>query len=223
MLARICAVIVLFCGSAAGASQIYHSRFDFLEAIGPHRLFTFEVANGFPAAPAPLSAIAEIGLVSNKEVASLQPHPIEPGNQVLTGTLKSEVPYIEPLTFQGQFETQFIAIGFDIVDLGEMGTELVSISVSGFGRGPTLLFNVEDNDGNRNTPVFWGIVHDQPIRELTITAEDPRCDRPTPCYTSNSVDNLVLVPEPSIALFLPFAALFLRRRNKTPHQKYGIV
>src|SRR5436853_4955110 len=85
-------VVVAFSQAVMAAGVVYSNRVAFEAAILSHKTYTFDVADGFPAAPAPISSV-DGGLLqfsSNGGAASLDTYGATP-NQALTGRNNNRV------------------------------------------------------------------------------------------------------------------------------------
>src|SRR4051812_18348219 len=140
---------------AAGVT--YNNRAAFEAAIGSHKIYTFDTANGFAAAPAPISSVDGGFLLfsSNGGPASLDIYGAA-GNQALTGRSNNQVDRSAGLTITPSGHQN--AMGFDILDLGSPIAEAATIVVNDPSDRPVVPFQIQDDDGNPATPVFFGVI-----------------------------------------------------------------
>jgi hypothetical protein len=208
------AIVALVClqSVASAAGITFNNRAAFEAAIGSHRTLTFEPADGFPVAPAPIMFLDGVfpQASSNGGPASLDIYGA--GNQALTGRLNDLLNRSTVVTIAPAPGT--LAMGFDILDLGAPVAEQATISISDGSDRISFPFHVQDTDGNPATPVFFGVIWDMDITFVDIYAENLLCAGPGICYTPNLIDNLTLVPEPGAALLALVGAFALRRRAR---------
>jgi len=220
MAGRISFLVIVFCvwlvGPTWAAGVTFSNRAAFEAAIGAHQTYTFDPANGFATAPAPISSVdgGFLQFSSNGGAASLDTYGAA-GNQALTGRLNNQVDRAAAVTIiPGGHQN---AIGFDILDLGADGVEGAYILVSDNTDRPVSPFLVQDNDGNPATPVFFGVIWDVDMTGVDIHAENLICAGPGICTTPNLIDNLTVVPEPASLLPLFLTGTFLASaRPKRP-------
>jgi len=184
---------------AAGAT--YNNRAAFEAAIGSHKMYSFDTANGFPPAPAPISSVDGGFLLfsSNEGPASLDIYGAA-GNQALTGRSNNQVDRSAALTITPSEHQN--AIGFDILDLGSPIAEAATITVNDASDRPVVPFQIQDNDGNPATPVFFGVIWDIDIISVDIFGQNLICAAPGNCPTPNLLDNVTVVPEPGTAILM---------------------
>ena len=207
-------VALLACsGAAMAAGVVYSDRAAFEAAVGAHKTYSFDVADGFPAAPAPIRFIDGTfpQLSSNGEPASLDTFGAA-GNQALTGRLNNQTErstivsiYVSPLEN---------AIGFDILDLGSSLGEVATIVVNDGSDRLVSPIHIPDNDANPATPVFFGVIWDMEMTWVDVWGENLLCAGPGTCFTPNLIDNLTIVPEPAIGLVLLGTCLAAHRRRR---------
>jgi hypothetical protein len=217
------ALIVCFATTvwvAHAAADIFETRQAWQAAIagqGILRSYDFEPPSGFPVAPAPISSFdaGHILFSSESQPATLQLYPPASSNQALTG--HTDIAGLSATPFSIEFDPPIVAVGFDLLDLLPPGTEVASISVTGPGRGPTILYSVADDDALASTPRFFGLAGGPAIQTLDIFAENPACAGPLPCFTPNAIDVLaiVLVPEPAATTLVLASLFYFRRRRRT--------
>jgi len=195
-------------GSAWAAGITFSDRAAFEAAIVSPRRFTFDPADGFAMAPAPISSVdgGFLQFSSNNGPASLDTYGAT-GNQALTGRSGNQVDRtaifsIIPAGHQN-------AIGFDILDLGSPVAESAFIVISDNTDRPVIPYRLQDNDGNPATPVFFGIIWDVDMTGVEIHAENLICAGPGACLTANLIDNLTIVPEPASLLPLLLTGTYL--------------
>ncbi|HEV8290527.1 MAG TPA: hypothetical protein VGP94_01325 [Tepidisphaeraceae bacterium] len=202
--------------AAMAAGVVYSNRAAFEAAIGPRKTYTFEVSDGFASAPAPITFVDTPfpRASSNGGPASLDLYG-PGGNQALTGRSNNQVDRTATLTITPAPLQN--AIGFDILDLGSPIAEATTIVVNDATDRPVVPYQIQDNDGNPATPVFFGVIWDVPITSVDAWGENLICAGPGICYTPNLIDNLTVAPEPGV-----FMMLFLRRFDshleKTPSE-----
>ena len=194
-------VVVASSQAAMAAGVAYSNRAAFEAAVGAHKTYSFDVANGFPAAPAAISSV-DGGLLqfsSNGGPASLDSYGA-PGNQALTGRTGNQVDRNAALSITPSGHQN--AIGFDILDLGSPIAEAATIVVSDASDRPVVPFNIQDNDGNPATPVFFGVIWDIDISSVDVFGQNLICAGPGTCPTPNLIDNVTVVPEPGSAILV---------------------
>jgi hypothetical protein len=200
--------------AAAGAAGVtFSDRAAFQAAIGPHKIYTFDPADGFPLAPAPIQFLGGPfpQVSSNGGPASLDTYGPSP-NQALTGRSNNQVDRAAILTiFPAPAQH---AIGFDILDLGSPGAESATIVINDGSDRLVVPYHIADNDGNPATPVFFGVIWDMDITGLDVYAENLLCAGPGTCFTPNLIDNLTLAPEPTSLFLLLAAPLPIMRRPR---------
>jgi len=82
-------------------------------------------------------------------------------------------------------------VGFDLYL--PMTSETATVTVA-FGDNTSSVFPLTDADGNNATPIFWGIISDVPLRQLTTSGNFSSLTGMT-----TLVDNLATdVPEPMV-------------------------
>ena len=214
MLRRALWSVLVLAGSQAAmaAGVVYSNRGAFEAAIGAHKTYSFDVAGGFPPAPAPISSV-DGGLLqfsSNAGPASLDSYGAA-GNQALTGRSNNQVDRNALLTITPAGHQN--AIGFDILDLGNPIAEAATIVVNDATDRPVVPFNIQDNDGNPATPVFFGVIWDTDMVSVDVYGQNLICAGPGTCPTPNLIDNITVVPEPGIGLVLLGTCLAARRRR----------
>jgi hypothetical protein len=199
--------------AAMAAGVVYSNRAAFEAAILSHKTYTFDTASGFPAAPAAISSV-DGGLLqfsSNGGAASLDIYGAA-GNQALTGRSSNQVDRSATLTMTPSAHQN--AIGFDILDLGSPIAEAATIVVSDASDRPVVPFQIQDNDGNPATPVFFGVIWDIDISSVDVFGQNLICAAPGNCPTPNLLDNVTVVPEPGIA-FLVLGAVSMASFRRT--------
>jgi hypothetical protein len=216
MLGKTVAVVVLLAssGAAMAAGVVYSDRAAFEAAVGPHKTYTFDVAEGFPPAPAPIMFVDGTfpQLTSNGGPASLDVYG-PAGNQALTGRLNDQ---LNRSTLVSIFvEPSQNVIGFDILDLGSALGEVATIVVNDGSDRLTIPYHIPDNDANPATPVFFGVIWDTDITWVDVWGENLLCAGPGTCFAPNLIDNLTIVPEPGAAMLALCAGSIatLRRPN----------
>ena len=60
--------------------------------------------------------------------------------------------------------------------------------------GPGYVFR--DRDGDASSPVFFGVLSDEPIRTVTMVAINPLVGAPFSVYMPQGVDNFTVTPVP---------------------------
>jgi hypothetical protein len=194
-------ILAGFGAEALAAGVTFSNRAAFEAAMGPHKTYTFDVADGFPAAPSPIMFVDGTfpQLASNGGPAYLDSYGA-PGNQALTGRLNNQLDRSTILSIflaPGQD-----AIGFDILDLGAPAAEAATIVVNDGSDRLTIPIHIQDNDGNPATPVFFGVIWDTDITWVDVYGENLICAGPGTCFTPNLIDNLTLAPEPGTAIMM---------------------
>ncbi len=215
MVGRALLILVAVLGCAAtsvlGTETTYSARPAFQSAVGSSRKYSFDTADGFPAAPAPISSVDNgfLQFSSGGGPASIDSQLLLGNNQVLTGRASNQVNRSVPFSIVPSFGQT--AIGFDIYNLGP--AETASIVVSDNSDRPPVVYHVRDNDFVPETPVFFGFIWTQGINSVDIWASNDLCVGPAICYTPNFIDNLtVAVPEPAaLALLVCGSWIFTRR------------
>ena len=194
-------ILAGFGAEALAAGVTFSNRAAFEAAIGSHKTYTFDVADGFAAAPAPISSVdgGILQFSSNDGPASLDAYGAA-GNQALTGRLNNQVDRTASVNIIPAGHQN--AIGFDILDLGADGVEGAYILVSDNTDRPISPFLVQDNDGNPATAVFFGVIWDVDMNGVDVHAENLICAGPGICPTPNLIDNMTVVPEPGTVMFI---------------------
>lgn len=199
--------------AAMAAGVVYSDRAAFEAAIGAHKTYSFDVADGFPAAPAPIMFIDGTfpQLSSNGGPATLDIYGAA-GNQALTGRLNNQP---DRFTIVSIYVAPFQnAIGFDLLDLsGQLG-EVATIVVNDGSDRLVAPIHVTDNDANPATPRFFGVVWDMDITWVDVWGENLLCAGPGTCFTPNLIDNLTIVPEPAALLWIFASGLMVQRRGR---------
>ena len=206
-------VVGLAIGSTWAAGITFSDRAAFEATLSSPRRYSFDPADGFATAPAPISSVdgGFLQFSSNGGPASLDNYGAA-GNQALTGRSNNQVDRsavfsIIPAGHQN-------AIGFDILDLGTNGVEGAYILISDNTDRPVSPFLVQDNDGNPATPVFFGVIWDVDMTGVDVWAENLLCAGAGICYTPNLIDNVTVAPEPGTLVLLAGVFLIMRRRTR---------
>ena len=202
-------------GSAWAAGITFSDRAAFEAALSSPRRYSFDPADGFANAPAPISGV-DAGFLqfsSNGGPASLDTYGAA-GNQALTGRANNQVDRaalfsIIPAGHQN-------SIGFDILDLSSPGAESASIVINDNTDRLVFPYHVQDNDGNPATPVFFGVIWDVDMTSVDVWAENLICAGPGICYTPNLIDNVTVAPEPgAFMLMLGAGSIVTLRRPRS--------
>jgi len=201
-------------GTAGAAGVTFSDRAAFEAAVGSVRRYSFDPANGFAAAPAPISSVdgGFLQFSSSGGPASLDAYGAA-GNQALTGRNNNQVDRSALLSITPAGHQN--AIGFDILDLGSPVAEATTIVINDSSDRPVVPFQIQDNDANPDTPVFFGVIWDMDITSVDVVGQNLICAAPGTCPTPNLIDNVTVVPEPGVALLLALSSMFLRRRANT--------
>src|SRR5688572_10066956 len=102
---------------AMAAGVVFTDRAAFEAAMGAHRTYSFDTADGFPAAPAAIQTFdGQFPQFASTDLAASIDSYGTGGNQALTGRANNQVSREAPLRIIPGFDTT--AIGFDILDLG---------------------------------------------------------------------------------------------------------
>jgi len=199
-------------GSAWAAGITFSDRAAFEAAIVSPRRYTFNPADGFATAPAPISSVdgGFLQFSSNGGPASLDAYGTA-GNQALTGRTNNQVD--RTAVFSIIPAAHQTAIGFDILDLGSPVAESASIVVNDNTDRAVFPYHVQDNDGNPATPVFFGVIWDVDMTSVDVWAENLICAGPGICYTPNLIDNVTVAPEPTALMLLLSGWLIVTRRR----------
>jgi hypothetical protein len=211
---------------AQGAVTHYTDRAQFEAAAGGVRRFDFETS-GFPPAPTSISSFDDgrISVLSTLDhtgvwvPATLQVYPPTASNQVLTGARAS--PGLSNQSLRFGLNTPTHALGFDLyVGIADANEE-VYVSLNGNVGSPGTPYVFRDRDGDISTPVFFGVLSDEPIRTVDIVAINPLVGAPFPVFMPHGVDNFTVatVPEPgglvSGALVGTVGLLIVRQRRQS--------
>src|SRR6266568_1793618 len=197
------ALVAAICQPIWGAGVTFSNRAAFDAAIGAHKIYSFDPADGFATAPAPISSVdgGFLQFSSNGGPASLDAYGAA-GNQALTGRSNNQGDRTAALSITPAGHQN--AIGFDILDLGSPIAEAATIVVTDASDRPVVPFQIQDNDGNPGTPVFFGVIWDMDISSVDVYGQNLICAGPGTCPTPNLIDNVTVVPEPGAALVLLF-------------------
>jgi hypothetical protein len=201
-------------GSACAAGITFSDRAAFEAAIASPRRYSFDPANGFATAPAPISSVdgGFLQFSSNGGPASLDTFGAV-GNQALTGRANSQVNRSAIVTITPAGHQN--AIGFDILDLGSSTAEAATIVINDNTDRPVVPYQVQDNDGNPATSVFFGVIWDVDMTGVDVWAENLACVGLGPCYTPNFIDNVtVAVPEPGVVWVGMIGLWMMARRGR---------
>ncbi|HEV8378711.1 MAG TPA: hypothetical protein VGP99_07660, partial [Tepidisphaeraceae bacterium] len=188
-------------GVVWGAGTVFSDRAAFEAAVGSVKRYSFDPADGFATAPAPIPSVdgGFLQFTSNGGPASLDAYGAAP-NQALTGRLNNQVDRSAPFSIIPAGHQN--AIGFDILDLGSPAAEAASILISDNTDRFISPIQIQDNDGNPATPVFFGIIWDTDMTAVDVWAENLICAGPGVCYTPNLIDNLTVAPEPGALMLI---------------------
>jgi Divergent InlB B-repeat domain len=186
--------LAFFSSSAFGASTTFTNRAAFLGAVVSPTTFDFEVASGFPEAPASLTSLAggEVLLSTDEDVTAATLHDFGFGfGQAIAGRSRGRVDAFKALRMT--FTAPTFAVGFDDLDLtgsGGVPTEIAIINVSFLNGAPSEQFSVTDGDGDFGTAAFFGIISSDPIDSIQVFSADAITDPPG--GRANLIDNVIL-------------------------------
>lgn len=196
---------VLSASRAFTAATVYTDRASFESAIGPHVTYTFETADGFPAAPASLTSYGPFiatGIFNGS--AYIVHFPIGSTNQLLRRGDPNTT--LAPTTLSIDFTTPEFAVGFDDFPNGPQGAVIITYlgNAGTYNEGYTLPAFQDDS-----ASVFFGLTStDQIVTVVIRSVADLKGQR------NEGIDNLTLVPEPceiGLLIFLPTLCLCTNR------------
>lgn len=207
----ICGVLLAVFSAHSDASVIeFSDRATFNATVPGVVTFDFETTSGFPAAPAPLDAIdATIDLSTPGGDSVVQIQNFGSFGQAIGGSNNGAIDNFLPVAIT--FNAPYFALGFDDLDLTQLGVvdEFAIIDVT-FSSG-TVRFLRTDPDADFSTAPFFGIWSDEAILGVNVWSSDTPTGDPN--TRANLIDNLAVsriaaTPEPA-TLWLIGAGLIL--------------
>src|SRR4051812_4937871 len=194
-------IVAWMVGPLWAAGTTFSNRAAFEAAVGSVKRYSFDPANGFATAPAPISSVdgGFLQFSSNGGPASLDAYGAA-GNQALTGRNGNQVDRSASLSITPSGHQN--AIGFDILDLSSPTAEVATILVNDSSDRPVIPFQIQDNDGNPATPVFFGGILGNRLPSVRGVGQNLICAAPGNRPPPNLIYNVALVPEPGAVSFL---------------------
>ncbi|HWB55005.1 MAG TPA: hypothetical protein VG722_12455 [Tepidisphaeraceae bacterium] len=202
-------VLLLAMACAARSDvTVYSDRASFEAAIGPSVTYTFEVDDGFPAAPAYITSFGPVAVNEFSPIggpAYIRNFPDGTANQTLSGEISALNSNNTGLLYAAFISPEY-AMGFDVFPMGVP----VVVDVQYEGTNPSSVSYVLDGDQSvsGDASLFFGLTSTDPILNFTVgSLADPRVQ------VYKGIDNLTIVPESATIWPLVIAGLFSLRRR----------